>query len=341
MNGDECLNKDNVYCDFFRESNNAVFVFSEKGDLLWKNELADALMKDSSLTEKNIFAVIENDTNKTRNISLYNGGFYYKMTFDGDFVFVAEFYCSFKPSSAFGMLAFEKYLNYSDTQIRQAVTGISAACELLDSTSENSENTLFSQCLENIMVNCCRLMRNVTISSQLAAAANNTLSEELVNIPDFMTKLVKDCISVMGKDYCIDFSQPPECFIKTDKTLFMYFMLMLIRKIIVHKNLKLGFNVSCDEKNVQISIFFEEKKNVAAIEYVDNVNGIFEDAYDIISQKLNAECNFTENGVIIKMKRALYDGNAVFETDRLFFSENMFSPSRIMLCDLTEFRSFY
>lgn len=337
------MQAESILSEIYGNDDSAVIAFKMSGEIIWKNAAAELLLGKSEVSAKEVFAAIKMCGRDSGSLFVAGGGSFRKVKPCGQDMFIAEVYSLDRLSGAFGTPLFGKYLRNSNTQTHQAVTAISACCERLNGLIENAadkDNAAFY--LDNIILNCCRLLRNVDIGTQLAkAVSEKNLREELIHLSDFMKNLSEGCVSAMGNDYCGICSDMPDCFVRTDRSLLMYFILMLARKIMPHKSMRLSFGANSDGQTAEITVCSKEIGNIPDSEKISNFDSAFNEAYDIIAQKLGAEYTLASNSATIKLKCAQYNGEIVFESDRITFGDSMFSPCRVMLSDLTEFRSFY
>lgn len=333
---------DDILTGLYGNDINAVLVFDVSGSLLWKNNAARELLECSETTVEVLASAIKDSSGDGGRLYFFGGGSYKRAELFGNELLIAELCPESEAAEPFASPLFEKYVHYSDSQVRQAVTGISASCEIINDETDSTGSRYISGCLENIIESCCMLLRHIALSSSLSSAVSGkNIRTELISLPAFMKSLAAGCASAMGSGSCSIHTDVPECYVKADKNLLMYFILMLVRRIMPHKSMRIEFSVNIIGESAEIKISSENSNNNHGSEFIDNIAGVFDEAYDIFAQKLGAEYTISEAGAVIKLKCEPYDGSIVLESDKVFLSDNLFSPCRIMLCDLTEFRNFY
>lgn len=331
-----------VLSEIYGNDDSAVIAFELSGEILWKNNAAELLLGNSEISANEVLAAIKMSGRDNGSLLVSGGGCFRKVSLCGQELFIAEVYSLDRLAGAFGTPFFGKFISNSNTQTRQAVTGISAYCENINRSIEQGDNTRIPSYLDNIISSCCRLLRNTDVSVLLAkAVSEKNLREELIYLPDFIKNLSAGCAATMGNDHCEQCMDVPDCFVRTDRELFMYFILMLARRVMIHKSMKLHFGASADGQTVEITVCSEETGDVSESEKIGNIEGTFDKAYDIIAEKLGAEYTLAPNRAAIKLKCAQYNGEIVLESDGIIFGDSLFSPCRVMLSDLTDFRNFY
>lgn len=333
---------EDVLNGIYGNDDSGVFVFNISGNAVWTNKAADCLVSEGKLSVKEVLAAVEISGKERGGLTVGGGGFFRKAEICGEELYIAEVYSQNRLAGVFGIPFFEKFAGYSDTQTRQAVTGISAACEIIGDSFDNDNRRCVPDCLESIISSCRRLMRTSSVSVQLAAAVSEkNVHKECIYLPEFIEKLSAGFASAVGRENCIGCTDMPACFIGADRELLTYFILMLARKVMPHKSMKLGIGASSDGEYAEISVFSEENGDAPDCEIISNSDGIFSSAFDIIAEKLGAEYTITANRAAVRLKCVQHDGEVVMESDRLVLDDGLFSPCRIMLSDLTDFRRFY
>lgn len=333
---------DEVLSEIYGNDDSAVLAFELSGEILWKNNAAALLLERSDISANEVFAAIKMSGRDNGSLLVSGGGTFRKVKLCGRELFIAEVYSRMRLAAAFGTPFFLKYISSSNTQTRQAVTGISAYCESINISIEEGDNAHIASYLDNIISNCCRLLRNIDVSVQLAkAVSEKNLREELIYLPDFIKNLSSGCAAAVGSAHCEQYMDVPDCFVRTDRELFMYFILMLARRVMLHKSMKLLFGAAVDKQYAEITVYSEEIGDVPESEKIGNIEGTFDEAYQIIARKLGAECRLSADKAVVRIKRAQYNGEILLESDGVSFDDSLFSPYRVMLSDLTDFRNFY
>lgn len=332
----------NILEGIYGNDSSAVLVFDLEGRLLWHNGSAERVMEKYGISVEAVFLAIERAGGSEGGLRIAGGGNFRKADICGIELYIAEIYSESRLTEVFSTPFFEKFVNYSDSQVRQAVTSISASCEFINDTVEHEDSGSVSECLENIMAGCCRLMRNLTVSSQLAiAASGKNVRNELINFRDFMRQISIGCASVVGSERCVICTDAPDCYVRTDSELLTTLILMLVRKIMPHKSMKLRFETSSDGEYAEIRIRSEELEASDEAEKISNSEAVFGEAYGIIARKLGVEYVLSVASASVRMQCVSHNGEVVLECKRLFLSGNTFTPCRIMLSDLTDSRNFY
>ncbi len=333
---------EDVLNGIYGNDDSGVFVYDLSGNVVWINKTADCLVSEEKLSVKELFSAIKISQKKSGGLFVGSGGFFRKAEICGEELYIAEVYSQSRLAGVFGTPFFEKFAGYSDTQTRQAVTGISAACEIIGDSFENDSRSCVPDCLESIISSCRRLMRTSSVSVQLATAVSEkNMHKQCIYLPEFTEKLSAGFAAAMGNESCIGCTDATECFVNADRELLTYFILMLARKIMPHKSMRLGISASSDGEYAEISVFSEENGDASDYEIISNSDGIFSAAFDIIAEKLDADYYITANRATVRLKCAQYDGEVVMESDKRVLDDGLFSPCRIMLSDLTDFRRFY
>lgn len=337
------MQTESVLNDIYGNDDSAVMAINMSGEVIWKNAAADLLLGKSEISLREVLAAIKMSGRDNGSLFVGGGGCFRKIRLRSQDMFIAEVYSLDRLSGAFSTPFFAKYLRNSNTQTHQAVTAISACCERLNGLIENaSDKDDAAFYLDSIISNCCRLLRSSDMGTQLAkAVSEKNIHAELIYLSDFIKNLTEGCVSAMGNAHCSVCPDMPDCFVRTDRTLLIYFILMLTRKIMPHKNMRLSFEANTDGQTAEIIVCSEEIGNIPDSEKISNNDSAFHEAYDIIAKKLGVEYSLAQNRAVIKLKCTQHNGEIVFESDRITFGDGLFSPYRVMLSDLTEYRSFY
>lgn len=93
-----------------------------------------------------------------------------------------------------------EYIRYSDSMVRYAVTGISAACGVLNEIlRENRCDGKSSELTANIDAMCKKLMRMTRLGSVLSDLASvDKESLEVIDSDEFIADFIRSCREVIG-----------------------------------------------------------------------------------------------------------------------------------------------
>lgn len=326
---------------------NAIIVYSLYGEVIWKNKAAVSLLDNDA--EGIIFAGIIENTGSSGKIRYADGGTFHKAVVCDMDLYIAELYSESRLTALFEDHRVNDYAVYSEMLVRQAVTGISASCEIINDLIENAEKDDAELCLNNIISCCCRIMKKATLSSQLASIAHDrNIKPTLINIDNFLSEFTSGCKQAFGDKSRVSYNSETGCLIYADKTLLTYFMLELLCCLIS------SWNTSCCNIIIaatEIDGYAEIKisRNITAETSQIGQSGIpsraFKSVEDelcrIFAETLKAEYSFSDDTLNISIKCAENNDKAVLETEKIYLSDSLFSPYNIMLNDFTDFRTFY
>lgn len=330
-----------IFNGIYGKADYPVIVYSVSGELQWLNANAERFSEDDLRT---VFAEISTGNADSGSIGFAYGGKYRLAEVGGSEFFIAELFRENAALRILNDLNASGFIQYSDMLIRQAVTGISASCEIINGISEINECEEAELCLDNIMKSCCRLMRGALLSSQLAAAVDtDCLRPAAIELNSFLSELAVGCRNAFGGKYEVRYTGGCKCIVSADRNLLTCFLLVIIRQLVGYGN----------ERNFSISISSEKRGNIAVISFADVPEKFLSDPRadifarligdinTVFAEKLNAVCSVSGNCLNISMQCDENSSEAVLESDKIFFNDSLFSPYNIMLNDLTDFRAFY
>lgn len=338
----------NILNGIYESVTEPVIVYNENGEVLWKNNSAEKLVGIDSESFNKVFSFLNLSLNSGK-IRFENGGSFHRAEICGEKYIIVELNSDNPIIELFGNYQVVDFATNAEMQMRRAVTGISASCEMINELAEKSEKEETAFCLNNIITCCCRMMKSATLNSCLVAAADKNFSKSMpIAIDSLLTEIASGCSRALNNNCSAKYTGSCDCIIRSDKNMLTYFILGLVRKYLYTLNNKdkfiLNFSASKSDELAVISISVESVGN-EAVKFENIYHSNFEDfdngINEILAQKLNADFSFSESKLNISLKCAKNISETVFESNKSFSEESLFSPYNIMLNDITNFRAFY
>ncbi len=321
-----------------------VIAYKTDGKLFWKNSKAEVLMSSAPDIGNSIFESITANSARGHHSGETQYGAFREMRIYDETLYIIEITNS---NDKLIMLYSEPlvadYVRRSDILVRQAVTGISASCEVLNDIVEKSGDADAIFCLNNIISSCCTLMRDASLNSILSVLGENKdLPLQLTDVERFIETISDGIKRALGKKFEISTKVSKSALIRTNINLFSYLVLLLIRGLIarcgMYNSGKLlissdvsGNNVTFTLTAVGVSVAGGYNKNTE----LDN------EFAKILAEKLNTKFEINDSSVNIILHCAENNGEVSLSSDKVFFDDSVFSLYNIMLSDMTENLNFY
>lgn len=240
-------------------------------------------------------------------------------------------------SSEFG----STYIKYSDSMVRYAVSGISAACNIIDDIQRNggkAEET--AEMTKAIMSMCRKLMRMARLGYVLCEAANfEAIDLDTIDIDSFAEDFVHSCNIILGGKCEIVLSGRLNSSFVGSRELISFFMLSHIRRIL--KSFKscnrIVISLEAIKKLFKITIKADgvsaqtrknsDTFNDASEAFASETDAIFE-------HNLKLHCEYKEGEMSFFLPRLTCAGEIKFESPEIENGTERFSDSVIMLSDI-------
>lgn len=224
-----------------------------------------------------------------------------------------------------------------DENTRSCVTEISALCEILEMSSDESNRKY----INGILSNCRKLMRQNEVIALLSEASDDRKSSctELSALMEEVTAGIRETtgISIAFTDKTED-----DIYVKGSKTINVYLILYVVRKLLKGGNYsgKLEFAVSkanCNKAEISVRLKSEtaQKKFTETEDYFDK------ELPELISSALNAKISIAkDNSATITLEITDSEDKLKLSSSRIIIGRSIFSPYDVMLTeeeDETEF----
>ncbi len=207
---------------------------------------------------------------------------------------------------------------------------------MIEAYCPDEKLTEVKECLNYIITSCCRLLKTTTLNSRLAAAVDKALPlTDTIAVDSFFGEICGRFMSALPNKCTAVYGSPCGSYIKSNRPLFTYFILTLIRPLLDSCND--SFKLSVLSKSDGECVTVEISADGACCNNVKNDD----DITSIFAEALNAKYSFGENNLTIILREYPHDGKIIFETDRLYQSDSLFSIYNVMLSDIEGFRRFY
>lgn len=324
----------------YGESDEPVTVFDKGGRAVWKNALSEKIYTESAGAEKRIYQEITVKERRSGSFSECGGGKYRFAVIEGSEYIIVHHYREGRLRELFEEKSVSDFAASCDSSLREAVTCISASCEMLEDMIDIQGNEAAELCLEGILKSCCTVMRSTAVITQLAAAAGEKLPRtEALEICVFVKEFARSCKNAAGRDIHAEIPQECERIINSDRLQLTYLLLMAVRKAISESSegCGIGIRLYIEENTAVIEITADEagvrNEHNHAEEYKYKIRN---DIMHILADRLEAEITVYRAKIRVALAAAEPCGEINFRSEKIFFTDGYFSPYRIMLGDLED-----
>ncbi|MBQ9899164.1 MAG: hypothetical protein IJM44_06905 [Ruminococcus sp.] len=223
------------------------------------------------------------------------------------------------------------YMAHCDETVRRAVTGISAACDLIGGSPEECGQS------RRIILDMCRsIMRTAELSGALADAADGEVKRELTDIDSFLSELVLGCNGVLGERADISVRERCGAAVLTDRTLLTFFMLSVLRRAVIASPGKPVIELYSAAEGGRVTVSVTASENGGTPAEGGFFGEVSQEMNELLAEKLGAEIK-VGGGELMLCFRAETDGAmSVLASDLVKLGDGVFSPFGVMLGDLAE-----
>lgn len=233
-----------------------------------------------------------------------------------------------------------EYIRYSDSMVRYAVTGISAACGVLNEIlRENRCDGKSSELTANIDAMCKKLMRMTRLGSVLSDLASvDKESLEVIDSDEFIADFIRSCREVIGSRCEISVSGETGAYFRSSREFLKFFMLISLRSFLSSCESCRELVVSSEvvDKTVEISIMphnVSDKPVVTEDEFSETLDKFADDIYKLFYEKLGLKCRCEEKKLTFQLPAAKPGGKIVLKSSKADSVGERFSDFGIMLSD--------
>lgn len=313
-----------------------VIVYESSGQAIWNNKAAKALEEESPDAFVNIITqiVMNGETSgRIKNI------IYHRAAISGSYYTIAVIDNETTLEKLFSDSKVSGYSYQAESLTRRSVANISVACSYISDAAAEENFKEIGQSLDVIMKECCRLLKNVTLGSQLSAAAvSSNVKSSYINFGVFMKKIADGCSKAMDDNFKIECSCGCDAVIKANSVLLTYFILLIIRAVISAAGKDCDhINITSETDEKQVKLLIDSGSNADS----GFVNGTETDILNVFADKLDAKYSFFCGKAEILMPLADNSNMLLFESDKLCLGEEVFSPFSIILGDTDKGDSFF
>lgn len=326
-----------IFNIMYGQSKNAVFIYGSSGELLWLNLSAELISEEDSGLIERLRSEIMN-VSCEKQFRLENGicAKLRRIQLNDREYFAAELYSASVLDEFFCNPIISDFSFNSDAEARKAITGISAACELIEAYCSENIKPEITDCLNRIMKSCCRLLQNTSLYAQLAVTSDSGLDNvTVISIADFLDEITDGFRNALSGCSRIKTVSENNLYVKINKKLLTFFLVNLLKQILVKSNSDITISASDSGERINIKLLYNNGANSEFFSETDN------EINKILAKKLGIEYSCSNNGISLILKAAENDGTINMDTDRVVLSDNFFSIYNIMLSDLDDFRDFY
>lgn len=220
-----------------------------------------------------------------------------------------------------------EFIQSSDALIRNSVTEISAACEIIASNSNGNDNSAYL----NSIINSCRNILKEAAITTLLSASGAAESNNSVDFDVFFREFINGCRSTLSDKIKITSRCESNCIVKGEKPLLLYFMLGIVRKLLSVAGNESVLDMTASLSQQHLVITFKIKGTKIAKTHHDNSSYFDESVIQLMAQKLSAECKISDTTAEVSLE--ILSGSSFNElrSDKVILSDGLFSPYNIML----------
>lgn len=225
----------------------------------------------------------------------------------------------------------EEYLNYCSALIRQNVTAISVACNLLEDYISQHFRKCDQELIGSITAHCRELMRAAAVSEILASN-----EEDLIYISTdvFIGEFVSGCRSVLGDSVSIEMTDRSGGFVKTNETVLRYLLLGFLKNIIgsSQKPFKVIVGSVCNgEESIELYIR-TDIDDLTGFKADSGVIGLsYEKLTELLAEKIGVSYRVENGSMTVTFKNKKDFTDPVFQCRPFYPSDGAFSVYNIML----------
>lgn len=235
----------------------------------------------------------------------------------------------------------DTFVNYSERMVRYAVSGISAACEIIDDVQKNNGSSEeIAEMTKTIMGICRKLMRMARLGYVLREATNfKSIDLDTIDADSFAEDFVRSCNIILGGRCEVTVSGRLNCSFKTSRELIAFFMLSHIRRILKSFDScrRIVLSLESVKKQVKITIAAEGASYAQAgkNERFDDASAVFAaEIAEIFEEKFKLGCEYDEGRLSFYLPRYTCAGEITFESSEAEMGSERFSDMQIMLSDI-------
>ncbi len=224
-----------------------------------------------------------------------------------------------------------EYLKYCNALIRQNVTAISVACNLLDDYIKQNSKKFDTELTGNIISHCRELMRAASVSEILASNEEDLI---YVSTDVFIGEFVSGCRSALGSSASVSISDKSGSFVKTNETVLRYLLLGFLKNIVSgHQNiLNIVVGSVCrDDESVEIYIK-TDAENASEFDVGSAFGGLnYEKLAELLAEKIGVSYRIEKGSIAVTFKNKKDFADPVFQCRPYYPSDGIFSVYNIML----------
>lgn len=235
----------------------------------------------------------------------------------------------------------DTFINYSERMVRYAVSGISAACEIIEDVQENNGSPEeIAEMTKTIMGICRKLMRMARLGHVLCEATTfQSIDLDTIDADSFAEDFVRSCNIILGGRCEITVSGRLNCSFKTSRELIAFFMLSHIRRILKNYESCKSIVLSLEsvKKLVKITIAAEGVSGcqTGKKERFDDASAAFaSEIAEIFEERFKLGCEYDEGKLSFYLPRYTCAGEIKFESPETEMGNERFSDMQLMLSDI-------
>lgn len=226
------------------------------------------------------------------------------------------------------------YLQLNDRAMRQAVSRISAECEIMRNKREGAED--FSDEINGILSMCCRIMQISELHGMLACDTKK--ESEVISLTEYLEDFLNGCSELL--DGVCEFSLmcSGEMLISVSKYVLTYILLLFVRQSVLDGAAEMHF--SCTESGNIYSICARtvNRKKQEYVYFEDFQNKYYEDILRTASERLGAEITIEDECMKLAFPKGSEQATGELHSEKKSIRSALFSDFRVMLSDLKDER---
>lgn len=307
-----------------------VIIYNDMYVTVWNNSAAEILAED---IRKEIVVYIMKKGIPSGKLPFESGGRFHTIELFGEKYIVAEIYKENPIVAMYSQPRIAEHVFSSENEVRRAVSEIVYFCDDIESIGI-SEDQRFD--LDFIIRACCRIMKNVTLGSQIKSAVFKEKNPDNIDLDAFLGEFASGCRRSMP-DWDIQYDGNFCGVVFTDEPILTFFLLGLINSMAKstadqYSGLRMKTETSDDTIALKIEMIPQESSEA---------DTKILPLTDALAELLGVEYSVCGNTAEVRFKIVEFTEEFLFSAPKVISGEEIFSPFNIMLNDLNDFKNFY
>lgn len=229
------------------------------------------------------------------------------------------------------------YIKYCNYMIKQAVTRISASCEMIEDLSKRRDKSVMDGYTDEIMAVCRELMRISELSTVLASENDDIV---VTDIDFFLDDFAAGCRNALGEKADVKLNEKSYSFVKIDESVLRFLMLSFARKAaLAAKESHFVIEIGAEKDDASVTVYMRTDVEFSADEYDvhdkdELLDSYSETVFNIFVERLGVRYETDGSSMKIIIMKTPDKGDSLLKNPRLYYDDGAFSTYNIMLGNL-------